>query len=103
MGSASALPSRQAAARSRLIEARSRATATWQPLAHAQDRRKGPAYEGDGASGATAGFRRVSDLFVATSTRQLAAVEDKIHIFSNPIPIYSSSNPPFPAQQLAAP
>ena len=68
--------------------------------------RPGPeikAGEGDEASGATAGFGRVADRLVATSTGQLAAIEDKIHIFSTPIPIYSSSNPLVPAQRLAAP
>ena len=72
-------------------------------LARAQGRRKGQAYEGDGASGATAGFRRVSGAFAGSSTGQLAAIEDKIDIFSTPIPNYSSYNSPFSAQQLAAP
>ena len=72
-------------------------------LARAQGRRKGQACEDDGTSGAAAGFRRVSAAFAASSTGQLAAIEDKIHIFSTPIPIYSSSNPLVPAQQLAAP
>ena len=61
------------------------------------------ACECEGGVGATGGFWRVSGAFAATSTGQLAAIEDKIHIFSTPIPIYSSSNPLVPAQQLAAP
>eukprot|EP01043_Picozoa_sp_COSAG02_P031782 COSAG02_NODE_2090_length_9866_cov_9.396642_7_plen_104_part_00 len=59
--------------------------------------------EGDDACVATAGFGRVADRFVAASTGQLAAIEDKIHIFSAYIPLLSSANPRFPAQQLAAP
>ena len=61
------------------------------------------ACECEGGVGATGGFRRVSGAFAAICTGQLAAIEDKIHIFSTPIPIYSSSNPLVPAQQLAAP
>eukprot|EP01043_Picozoa_sp_COSAG02_P090823 COSAG02_NODE_27625_length_605_cov_3.318182_1_plen_61_part_10 len=55
-------------------------------LARAQGRRKGQAYDGDGASGATAGFRCVSDRFVASSTGQLSVIVDKLRNSSNLIP-----------------
>ena len=37
----------------------------------------------EGDVGAAAGFRRVSGAFAAICTGQLAAIEDKIHIFSS--------------------
>ena len=49
------------------------------------------------------GFRCVSEVFVATCTGKLAATEDKMHIFTILIHIYSSPNPHFPAQQPEAP
>ena len=64
--------------------------------------RKGRVGVSEGDAGAAAGFRRVSGAFAASCTGQLAAIEDKMHIFSTPIPIYSSSNPLFLAQQPAA-
>ena len=56
-------------------------------LARAQAWRKGRAYEDKDASGAAARFRGVSDPFAASFTGRLAAIEDKIHTFTTPIPI----------------